>query len=754
MRLFLARLRSPLIAAAAIVALSVPARAQVLADALTTAASQSAQAPPPVAAQPPAPQTPPPAPAGPLMDTSTSLFALRPNQLQLSGRLSSMSGDPARWQRYQDLRDGLLFTGVRLQRETPEWSGTVERRQRRLARSALCRRPTNGSAGSRSADSGTRSRSSTASTPAPPTRRRRPTARSCCRRRAAVDPERDRQRSTRTSPVVSPQFDLRERRDIGTFGLKATPTTQLDVTGGFTTTKHSGELPWGASFGFSNDVEVALPYESRTNDLDIGLEWHNTKSMLRTAYTNSWFDNQADTLIWDSPLRLTDAAELPGRGRMALWPSNSMQTLSAAGHTKLARRTQVTGSLAFGWWSNDQALQPFTINSALPTFALPRANADAKAQSISTNLSLVSRPADDWRFSTRFRRYDFNNDTPGHRRSPTSSTTTPHRRPVRPAAPSCSRTTATRFDADATWTGLGPVALTFGYTNNHNGYDYRIFESSNEHVLQLKADAVLPRGMTFRTHYEYGTRNGSGFDEAALIEIGEQPALRHYDLANRTRNRFVGQLDVAPRESLTFSVSGGVGTDDFDDSGFGLQETAFSNMSIGRRLPDRGRRQRRRQLQLRALHRPAAVALGEPGRAADGSQPRLDRRQPRERALLLGLRPAAPHRHQDRDARVLRLLARQGELLLRGRAGAAAAVAAARGVQQAAGVQVRRSVIACRAGRLLTLSRTPTSRFASTTSRSIRRSIDSIVQPSSLVLGYTYRPYTAHSAVFGLLYYW
>jgi len=32
--------------------------------------------------------------------------------------------------------------------------------------------------------------------------------------------------------------------------------------------------------------------------------------------------------------------------------------------------------------------------------------------------------------------------------------------------------------------------------------------------------------------------------------------------------------------------------------------------------------------------------------------------------------------------------------------------------------------------------------------------VDSIVQPSSLVLGYTYRPYTAHTALFGLSYYW
>jgi hypothetical protein len=32
--------------------------------------------------------------------------------------------------------------------------------------------------------------------------------------------------------------------------------------------------------------------------------------------------------------------------------------------------------------------------------------------------------------------------------------------------------------------------------------------------------------------------------------------------------------------------------------------------------------------------------------------------------------------------------------------------------------------------------------------------VNGIVQPSSLVLGYVYRPYTANSAVFGLKYLW
>ena len=211
---------------------------------------------------------------------------------------------------------------------------------------------------------------------------------------------------------LAPQFDLRERRDIGAFSTRITPDSNVDVRAAFTTTRHSGELPWGASFGFGNDVEVALPYDSRTNDLSVGAEWTNNRAMFRVGYNGSWFDNLDDPLVWDSPLRLDDSTSAPGRGRMALWPSNSAQTVSGAGYVKLARRTQVSGFLSYGVWSNDQPLLPFTINATLPQLTLPRATAEATAHILSTNLNLVSRPDDDWRMSARFRRYDYNNETP------------------------------------------------------------------------------------------------------------------------------------------------------------------------------------------------------------------------------------------------------------------------------------------------------------------------------------------------------
>ena len=210
----------------------------------------------------------------------------------------------------------------------------------------------------------------------------------------------------------APQFELHERRDIGSVDFVATPTPQLDLKATYTMNRHVGELPWGASFGFGNDVEVPLPYDSRANDFTLGAEWTNTRKMINVAYTGSWFDNLDTPLIWDSPLRLDDSTSAPGRGRTALWPSNSAQTVSIGGFSKWAHRTQLTGFLSFGSWKNDETLQPFTINSALTQLPLPRNTTAGDAGIFSTNLNLVSRPQMDWRFSARFRRYDYSNNTP------------------------------------------------------------------------------------------------------------------------------------------------------------------------------------------------------------------------------------------------------------------------------------------------------------------------------------------------------
>ena len=138
----------------------------------------------------------------------------------------------------------------------------------------------------------------------------------------------------------------------------------------------------------------------------------------------------------------------------------------------------------------------------------------------------------------------------------------------------------TNFDGDATWTKLMPFAVTFGYSHNGNGYDARIFESSGENVFRVSADAVGTSWLTFRTQYEFGDRTGSGLDETQLTAIGEHPEMRHYDLADRTRNRFTAQADIVPSDAWTFSVGTGVLKDEFSNSFYGLQDSTGRTFSL------------------------------------------------------------------------------------------------------------------------------------------------------------------------------
>src|SRR4051812_7932045 len=86
-------------------------------------AAQAQSATPAPASSTPVPDTqaaapatqPASAPAG--LDATRSLFDQTWRQFQFGGRFNSVSGDPARFQRYQDLRDGVQFTDVRYANE-------------------------------------------------------------------------------------------------------------------------------------------------------------------------------------------------------------------------------------------------------------------------------------------------------------------------------------------------------------------------------------------------------------------------------------------------------------------------------------------------------------------------------------------------------------------------------------------------------------------------------------------------------------
>lgn len=373
-------------------------------------------------------------------------------------------------------------------------------------------------------------------------------------------------------PVVGAaggRFDTLARRDIADARVSFAPNTATDFNLSFQSIKRTGEQPWGAGFGMTAADEVPLPLDQRTNDLNATLQWANQGRLLQVGYNGSFYNNDVPVLVWDSPLTAIDAVGNPAQGRMPIFPSSVAHTVSALGAVPLPWRSRVHAYLSIGTWSQDEALVPHTVNTALPVVPLSRTSADAEARIIATNIGFNSRPARSFMINGRFRIYDFDNRTP------------PFAQPqyvradqtVGASVLGASEPFEYRrqfVDANAVYSGIRHLALRAGYSLEHNDRQYRYVERTNDHILRASVDSTSLSRVMMRVQYEHAERTGDGLDEQVLSEISEQISLRQFDISDRTRDRVSAVFQVMPVDTLGVTATVGAGRDDRPDEFFGL----------------------------------------------------------------------------------------------------------------------------------------------------------------------------------------
>jgi len=384
------------------------------------------------------------------------------------------------------------------------------------------------------------------------------------------------------------QFDLRQRRDAAVLRVVASPWTNVDAALTVNRWRKTGQQPWAESFGFNVANEVAAPLDYGTTDIDASLEWANSRGMARVAWDGSWFDNNVESLIVDSPTRATDSTNPnayvlgngTARGRMALWPDSTAQTISAGGAYNLPMRSRLNGTVSIGDWNQDATLLPYTINTAIPQIPLDRLTAQAKARVTAFTVNFTSRPSNLLWFNIRARRYDLDNRTPVFH-------VTNYVRIDQVVEPSVLGQnepfgyTRDSVDADASFTFLPYTALRVGYTGETDDRTYRVIESTTQHTVRASIDTVGNQWVTLRVGYEHAKRTGSGIDELALDEIGEQVSLRQFDISDLDRNAVNAQVQVTPIQPLSLTATVVAGRDTRPDANFGLLSFDNTTYSVG-----------------------------------------------------------------------------------------------------------------------------------------------------------------------------
>lgn len=385
-------------------------------------------------------------------------------------------------------------------------------------------------------------------------------------------------------------FDTRTSRDIGALEVTLNATRALDVKLALTTTRRSGAIPYGAPFGFNNLVELPAPIDQRTTDARTSLEWANARGLISVGWDGSWFDNRIETLIWDNPLKITDAPAYataysdgrgPSQGRLALWPSNTQQYVHATGSIATAWRGRATAYVAVGEARQNADLLPHTINAQIPVIPLDRPTAEAEVRNTMVNLQYTARPLRQVGVVARYRYADVDNRTPhfetfGRVRfdgALDDAATAPDPEPY-----SVTRRT---FDVDGTMNLLPFTSFKLGYGHAVHDRTFRVFEETTEHTVRASVDAIGHRYGSVRALYERASREGGLLDLHVLDAVGEQPGMRHYDVADRDRQRLTLIATATPVAMIGLSASAGVGRDEYPGSEFGLQAYDSNQYSIG-----------------------------------------------------------------------------------------------------------------------------------------------------------------------------
>jgi MtrB/PioB family decaheme-associated outer membrane protein len=399
---------------------------------------------------------------------------------------------------------------------------------------------------------------------------------------------------------IASSFDLQQKRETAGFGL-GVDAGALGAQFTLQTMKKTGSMPWAASFAFNNANELPLPLDNRTTDYGANLEWANQKGMVRLGWNGSWFDNNIQTLVWDNPLRATDTTPYdpsgysngngPAQGRMALAPSNTLNTISTTGLYKMPRRSTLNGTFAFTTMKQNQSLIPWTINPVIANAgvyasfpglqSLPRATAEADVRGINGLINFTTRPNNFFGLNARYRYNKHENRTPEFDAieyvrfdavpEETGGITEPY---------NIDRNT---FDVNATFHLARYTSVRVGYGYDEYSRTGRAFEKMTDNALRASVDTFSNQYFTIRGIYEHVYRRGNGFDAEMITGSGSQPALRFYDEAERDRDRGTLVVVLTPVQMLSITGSFAGGKDDYNspDQKFGLLNNDNTSVTVG-----------------------------------------------------------------------------------------------------------------------------------------------------------------------------
>ncbi len=325
-----------------------------------------------------------------------------------------------------------------------------------------------------------------------------------------------------------------------------------------------GTQRFAGSF-FSNTSQLAAPVDQVTDQLEASASYASGPWQATLAYNASVFRNGQDSLIWTNPF--TNGVIASGSGQLALAPDNEFHQIVATAGYEISPKVRASAEVAVGRMTQDAPYLAATRNSALAVPALPESSLHGQADTLDVSVRLSAAPTERLRVNASVTRNERDNQTPS---AAYPAVSTDMFLGVVPRTNQPFSFTQDRFKLGADYRGPGSLKLAAGAEYDVMNRTQQETDSTRESTLWARLGAQLRENVSLGLKLAHAERRSNGYNTAAWIDPPENPLLRKYNQADRTRNLVSVRSDIDVNESVSVGFNADWKDDDYLHSSIGL----------------------------------------------------------------------------------------------------------------------------------------------------------------------------------------
>jgi MtrB/PioB family decaheme-associated outer membrane protein len=342
--------------------------------------------------------------------------------------------------------------------------------------------------------------------------------------------------------------------------------------------ERDGTRPAAGSF-FSTASQFAAPVNEKTDGAELAATYSTQRLQATLSYQFSSFRNDNAGLTWSNPFLPVVAGATTGQ--LALAPDNQFQQLRGTAGYDITPTMRLTGELAYGRMTQNDAFLAPTENTILaPTVPpLPAQSLDGKVDTFNAAIKLTATPLQGLRVTGSYDRDSRDNKTPV-RTYPTITTDMIAGATSRDNTPFSF--TLDRFKLVGDYGGglPGNARITGGAQYDMRERTYQEVVTTREMTLWGKIAAQPTEKLSTWLKLEHSWRDNSVYGTSVWFGYPENPLLRKFYLADRLHNGIEGRLDYALSEKISLGLSADYADDDYNHSTVGLVSSRSANVAI------------------------------------------------------------------------------------------------------------------------------------------------------------------------------